>query len=297
MRTSNWSGRFSDAISAALLIVVIGLLYGCGDRTSTDGGTGPTPSSTDDGPSGGDSRSVGAAKQLEARLAAMPRAERMRRVDPVADEVIRLLAAGSNEQAESVLRTTLHDRPQDVRLQFLMGLAIHKQARYVEARRWYDATIDARQPIPEIDQLPHFLGWCLYYLGLPEEAQVAFTEHLRRVGDEADSLFGLGVIALEDDRVDEAETLLLRSIDAVDPRSRTAERDAAKAHVRLGDVHLRRDEFGAAETQLRRGVTLYPDHYEGWAKLARLLNRLDRPDEAAEAQRNHDDAMRRVGRS
>jgi len=282
----------------ALVVVssLTGMLSGCersesSSRTATGAAENRATSVDADRPG-----NQSPAERLAERLRAMPRSAPAAAADRAAEQALAMLTAGRNEGAESALRFALHDRPQAIRLQFLMALAIHKQSRYEEARRWYDAVVDSGQATPEIDQLPHFYGWCLYYLGRPEEARVAFEEHLRRVGDEADSLFGLGVIALEDDRVEDAEALLIRSIESIDARSRNAARDAAKAHVRLGDVYVRIERLDEAERHLRRAVGLHADHYEGWAKLARLLHRLGRPDDAAEAQRQHDEAQRRVGR-
>ncbi len=102
--------------------------------------------------------------------------------------------------------------------------------------------------------------------------------------DEGDSIFGLGLVALEADRLDEAERRFRRAIEvqAPDPRRR---KEVAKAHARLGDVYLRRDELEAARAELDTAVRLWPQHYTAFFKLSRVLTRLGEQAAAEEAYR------------
>lgn len=192
--------------------------------------------------------------------------------------------------AELALRTLQRERPADAQVEFFLGVAVQKQKRYSDAKPHFERVIAARQSFPEVDYVFHFLGWCHYYLGELPQSRAAFEEHLRRVPAEADSVFGLGVVAYDDDRVDDAEAHFRAAIgmQADDPK---AAREVAKAHARLGDVLVRLDRIDEAERELRAAVRLHPDHYEAWAKLARVLDRLGRPEEA-KAARAEDEARR-----
>ena len=64
-------------------------------------------------------------------------------------------------------------------------------------------------------------------------------------------------------------------------------KDVAKAHARLADVHLRRDELDAARSELRTATILWPQHYTAFYKLSRVLNRLGDRAAADEAFRQY----------
>ena len=217
-------------------------------------------------------------------------------VDPRFMLAKRQLDAGRFPDAEMILRSMLIERPQLVRGEFLLAVAMHKQKRYSEAEPLYDKIIDAKASFPEVNHVFHFLGWCEYYLGRMPEARAAFEEHLRRVKDEPDSIFGLSLVAIEEDRVEEAERLLRRAIELQEGNPK-AKRDLAKAHTRLGDLLVRRDDVAGAEEEFRRAVTMWPNHYEAWAKLARSLDRQGKSVQAERARVEERAAMERSGRA
>lgn len=206
-----------------------------------------------------------------------------------------MLRASRFAQAETALRVVLQDHPEDAQTLFLLGLSIHKQKRYAEAMLLFQQALASRRPFPELDHLFYVQGWCAYNLGDLPGARTAFEEHLRRVPGEADSVFGLGVIALDEDRLSDAERLLGQAI-AMQAEDAQAGREVAKAHARMADVHLRRDNLAEARQSLRRALELYPDHYEAWAKMARVLERQGLIEEAAAARAEEQAAMIRVGR-
>lgn len=198
--------------------------------------------------------------------------------------------------AQRALEVVLRDKPDIAQAEMLLGVALQKQKRYGEAKPHFERAIALRQSFPEVDHLFHFLGWCDYYLSDMQASRRAFEEHLRRVPDEPDSTFGLALVAMEEDRIDEAERLLQRSIASLQGNP-AARRDISKARIRLADVYERLDRSADAERELREALRLYPDHYEAWAKLARVLDRSDRPVEAERARAEEQAAMRRVGRA
>ncbi len=264
------------------------------------------PANADSGPAPQDKSPSGhrppgdAPRGARAELfAAMPRPPAPNRTFTPADNRIaiarQMLRATRYDQAELALRTILQAHPGDPQSTFLLAAAIQKQKRYTEARALFEQVIATNASFPEVDSVFYLLAWSAYYLGDLSLAQDAFSEHLRRVPTEADSVYGLGIIALDEDRLDDAERLLRQSqaMQGVDPRS---VREVAKAHARLGDVFLRRGDLHEAERQLQSAVRLYPDHYEAWAKLSRVMDRLNRPADAQAARAQEQDAMRRVGR-
>ncbi|MCH2161471.1 MAG: tetratricopeptide repeat protein [Phycisphaerales bacterium] len=215
--------------------------------------------------------------------------------DPKLDVARSLIRSRKFADAELVLGTLLQDRPGIGRARFLRGIAIQKQKRYEAALNDIDAAIATGQRFPEAAHAGHFRGWCFYHLGRLDAASEAFKAHAQAFPEEGDTQFGLGVVAIDQGRFEEAEFFLNRAI-ALQADLPERQRELAKAHARLGDVHLGLDRVDEARQSYHTAVIRWPDHYEAWAKLARTLDRLDRPVEAERARAEEANARRRTGR-
>jgi Flp pilus assembly protein TadD len=195
----------------------------------------------------------------------------------------RLVLSSQFAQAEIVARAALTERPECARAKFLLGVAVQKQKRYSEAR---ELLVDAQasgQAFPEARQVDHFLGWANYYLGDLALSKRHFQAHVGAVPTADDSWFGLGVVAIEESRLGDAESALQRALDlAGDGVPGRPMR--AKALVRLGDVALLRDRFADAVDLYEESLAIRPDQSEVWTKLARAYERADRPADAGSAR-------------
>lgn len=225
-----------------------------------------------------------------------PDLERQWPDDPRVDIAKELLASNNYVDAEIVLSGVLKNNPKVARAQFLRGIAIQKQMRYQQALEDLDASLATAQLFPEARHGEHFRGWCLYHLGRAKEAKEAFEKHIDLFPEEGDSHFGLAVVSIEDGQLQDAQPHLERAI-ALQKDKPSRRRELAKAYARLGDVHLSFDRLELARTSYHTAVIRWPDHYEAWAKLARVLDRLDRSVEAERARKEQRNAMIRVGRT
>ena len=219
--------------------------------------------------------------------------------DPV-DAVRGALRGGDLAAAERSARAWSDARPDDLRAAFYLGLSLHKLKRHAEALALLEraeAAPDAA--FPEAPHVPHYLGWCRYYLGDLAGARAAFLAHAAAFPEYDDTQFAIGLIAFDQDEVDEAERRFRRALELLD-RAGSAPgiaRERAKCLARLGDVALRRGDLASAERDARAAVALWPDHHEAWAKLARVLDRQGRASEAAEARTQQQQALARVAAS
>ena len=205
--------------------------------------------------------------------------------DDVRWRVLRQLLRGSEfAAAERVARVLAKERSGDPRAEFYLGLALHKEKRHAEAldhlERASGAPVGA---FPEAPHVVHYLGWCRYYLGDLEGARAAFTAHANAFPNYDDSHFGLGLVAIDEDRPADAEASFRRALELLNEQQ-GAPRDRAKNLARLGDVLLRQDHLAEAEQCYRRSVETLETNGEAWSKLARVLDRLGRPGEAADAR-------------
>ena len=195
--------------------------------------------------------------------------------------VLRLIESHRTDRARTALAAYGEAHPPSGPAEFLTGLSYHREKRYGLARPHFERAIELT---PGYHPTHHFLGWCCYYLGDTAASRQAFERHLQMAPSEGDSHFGLGLLDLDEDRLDAAEARFRRAIELQqDNPARDA--DVAKAHARLADVFIRRDQLDEARWHLEQATTLWPQHYAAFYKLSRVLTRLGENDQAQEAHR------------
>lgn len=237
-----------------------------------------------------------------ASALAVPGAAESRSAQPPPDAVdgIRAaLLAADFEAAGRMARRWADAQPGSARAAFYVGLSFHKQKRHAEALAFLErAEAAPDNDFPEAAHVPHYLGWCRYYLGDLAGAHRAFEAHAAAFPEYDDTQFALGLVAFDRDELDEAERRFRRALEllrraAGDAAPGTA-RERAKCLARLGDVALRRGDLESAERDARAAVELWPDHHEAWAKLARVLDRQGKAAEASAARSQQQAALARI---
>lgn len=207
-----------------------------------------------------------------------------------------LVRSGQFIDAEIVLRSILAEKADCARAEFLLGVAVMKQKKYAQARTILESSLARNQDFAERKQVDHFLGWSCYYVGDLEASKRFFQSHLGANPTADDSYFGLGVIAIDEDRAGDAELALERAIELIGQHPARS-RDRAKALARLGDVALRRERMQDALALYEEAAQLWPDHYEVWGKLARVYDATGRAIDAENARSQQQSAMARTGRA
>ena len=202
-------------------------------------------------------------------------------LDPRLVAMATLISRQQTDVARAKLQQYVLEHAEDGQAAFLLGLTYHREKRYTLARPWFES---AAGLAPEYHPIHHFHGWCLYYLGDMRGARAAFERHLDVSPGEGDSNFALGLIALDEDRLDDARRRFLHAIELQQDNPRR-QRDVSKAHARLADVHILRGELQQARSELQRATGLWPQHYTAYYKLSRVLNRLGLNESADEAYR------------
>ena len=211
------------------------------------------------------------------------------------DTALRMLGKGALDGARQTAQTVLKAKPDCDRAAAIEGIVLNKLKRYEEAKPLLERARDSKQPFPEQKHAAHFLGWCHYHLGELSAAQKAFELHLTVVPNEPDSTFGLGLVALGEDRLDDADRYLAKALEGFS-KPRDSAVDRARVLTRMADVSLRRDDPAAAEALLRRAIEASPVQHETWSKLARVCDRLGKVEEADAARANADRILTALGR-
>lgn len=251
------------------------LLPGCDQNTNKS--AAPAPANAEDKPGPDETpRDEGEAEPTTA-------------LDPELVELFRMIGRGDMEAARRQLVPHLEEHPADGQAEFLLGLSYHQEFRYGAALPHFER---ARELAPMYHPIHHFTGWCLYYLGEPAESRAAFERHLELMPREGDSHYALGLIAQDSGDLDAAEDRFRQAIELQREMPHRAG-SRANAHVGMAEIQARRGRLDDAERELRTAVSLVPNHDEAWFQLYRVLTRLDRPDEAAEALKRHESILAR----
>jgi tetratricopeptide (TPR) repeat protein len=220
------------------------------------------------------------------------------KLDPGLQPAYRAIGAHEGARARTEIERYLTAAGKTARrgqAEFLVGLSYHDAELYELAEPHFAR---ARELEPGYLATYYYDGFSLWKLGRVAEARSAFERYLAAEPDKPDALFGLALVELEEDRVDQAEQLLQRAIAGTEPRLRSAgdqdaRSDLSRYLARLSDVHLRRDDLDQAREALERSVALWPDHYEAWHKLHRVLTRLGDAQGAARALANYESVFAR----
>jgi tetratricopeptide (TPR) repeat protein len=220
------------------------------------------------------------------------------KLDSRLTEAFRSIKAGRYDEARRSVDAYLAggDAAHPGQAQFIAGLSYHRQRLYESARTHFARAVELE---PDYVTTWFFYGFTLYNLGRLDEARQALERFHAFSPEDAETVFGLGLVELEADRVDDAERRFLRAIALVEAKAAGGaipaelREDLARYQARLADVYLGRDELPKARTALERSLELWPAHFEPWHKLARVLERLGDTAGAARAQAKSDEALRR----
>jgi tetratricopeptide (TPR) repeat protein len=228
---------------------------------------------------------LAAAPKLDARLT----------------EAFRAIQAGRYEESRRAVGEYLAapDAVHRGQAEFLLGLSYHRQRLYESARTHFAVAVERE---PDYVTTFFFYGFTLYNLGRLDEAERNLERYLAFAPEDPETHFGLGLVALDRDRVDDADKRFQEAIALVEARaggaalSQGQSEDVARYQARLADVYLRRDDLPKARAALERSVELWPAHFEPWHKLSRVLERMGDAAGAARAQEKSEEAMRAKGR-
>ena len=207
-------------------------------------------------------------------------------VPPLQDElatIYRLIQQDETGSARIRLRNWMEANGEDARALFLFGLAYQREKRYAPAADWY---VRATQAQPVYPPTWHFLGWSRYYLGQPRLSEEAFHRHLQMAPGEADSAYGLGLVMLDDARLDDAQSLFTRSVELL--REQDGQNESrAKALFRLAEIQELRGDDARARSLLERALAASDRNEEAWFRLIQVCRRLGDEPAAMDAENRH----------
>ena len=201
-----------------------------------------------------------------------------------------LISEGNSGSARVRLRQYMDSHGDAAQPLFLMGLSYHQEKRYIKAVQWFKKSAQYDDTETRYPPTWHFLGWSHYYLGNATSSIEAFEHYLTMNPNEGDSLFGLGLLAMEDGAFLEASALFQQSIDAQDDRPK----GQAKSIARLADIRVQEGDRSRAIQLYREALKLDPDLYEAWYHLATTQKRAGNNEESQVAFTMFEETRARV---
>ena len=242
---------------AILGLGLLGLLGGsCGDSNGPEGANPDLDTATQEVLTPKDPELV---EQDEAKLG----------------HAFRQLGAGDLNGCRATAMEVLENNPAPAtraRAEFMVALSYHKAKQYADARPHFDKASQG----PDFQgkpALPYFQGWCYFWLGELDAAEASFQAHLAHT-NEADSHFGLGVIALDRGDNPAAKVALQSALELFEAKlasgDQGAKRDLAKTHARLADVDLENEDLQLAKQHLQLAVELDSERSAVWYKLYQI---------------------------
>jgi Tfp pilus assembly protein PilF len=222
---------------------------------------------------------------------APPPAAAMPALDAELQGALALVERGKLEEARGALEARLAAHPDDAPATLVLALTYHRARAYGAAEPLFEKALALD---PSYGVVNHFLGWCRFHLGDLGGAREAFEAHLASAPDESDSHFGLGLVELEEGRLDEAEARFRRAIALIEALRTTGparyaarKRDLGKCNARLGDVAFERGAMEAARDLYVEALSIDPNQYATYYALARVHRRLGNESEAARLEALH----------
>ncbi len=218
-----------------------------------------------------------------------PKTLSTKRLEVRLDATYKLILRSRFEAARKILEPLVKAYPASGRAEFMLGLSHHQQRRYELALPHFRRALELE---PDYHKTGHFLGYCLYYLGDVDRARRAFESFLAHAPDNPHTHFSLGLVAYDQDRLEEATRFFTRAIELCG-EDRTLVQRRASAHARLADVYTRSSKLQPAREHLELATQLNPDLYGAHFKLWRVLTRLGEHDAARQAYQRFLQARKR----
>ncbi|HIO53089.1 MAG TPA: tetratricopeptide repeat protein [Phycisphaerales bacterium] len=201
-----------------------------------------------------------------------------------------LIHDGETGSARVRLRQFMDSNGESSQSLFLMGLSYHSEKRYAKAVEWLEQSVSTQKDIYPPSW--HYLGWSHFYLGNGAQANDAFEQYLVIQPDEPDTIFALGLLAMEEGEFESAEELFGRVVQiTAQSRNRLIR---AKASARLADVQVELGRLDSAILLYNDALGRNPDLYEAWHRLATVLQRVGREEEALTAFSESESARNRI---
>lgn len=209
-------------------------------------------------------------------------------------EVARAVEEQRFEAGKELAQKFVASHPRDGQGLFILGMTHYWTGNYGAARPWLEQALELE---PDIYIAHESLGYCLFMLGDLRGARREYEAFLSIVPREPKAHYGLGLVALEETKLEEAATSFLRAIELFDELGRSdpgqvagRQPELAECHARLAEVHFARADYEAARAELLLATTICPGNISAFYALSLVHRRLGDEELADQAADRYESA-------
>jgi tetratricopeptide (TPR) repeat protein len=192
----------------------------------------------------------------------------------------------------------IQKNPLDGRGYFTIGYAYHRQGNHGPAVPYFEKALELS---PEYNVTHHFFGECLFLLGEMDTSRAQHEAYRAAVPTEPDALYGIGLVDLEESKLEVAKARFREAIALYDKMKKTNRRlydgkrvGLARCHARLADVYFAQDHYEAARDELIKTTTISPGTISALYTLSVVYRRLGEDQLADETLRRYEAAKAQI---
>ena len=217
-----------------------------------------------------------------------------RAFSPELRAAVRALEEKRYETGRELVEAYLAAHPEDAQATLLLGMSFYWTGNYGAARPLLAEVLERE---PELHAAREAFAYSLLLLGELGPARREYERYAAAMPGDPKGHYGLGLIELEETRLDEAADRFRRAIALFaelaprDPRQGAARAgEYAECHARLGEVHFARGELEAARAELLRATAISPGNISAFYTLGLVHRRLGEEELADQAAARYESA-------
>lgn len=200
--------------------------------------------------------------------------------------------------ARNMTEEYIQNNPQDSHGYFTLGYSYHHQGNYSPAVPYFEKALELS---PDYKAAHHFFGECLFLLGEMDASRAQHEAHRDSDQAEPDALYGIGLVDLEESKLEVAEARFKEAIVLYDEMKKTNRRlydskqvGLARCHARLADVYFARDNYEAARDELITTIAISPGTISALYTLSVVYRRLGEDQLAEETLGRYESAKSQI---
>ncbi len=212
--------------------------------------------------------------------------------------VIQTIGQGRYELARSMAEEYIKKNPKDAHGYFTVAYAYHHQGNYSPAVPYFEKALEL---MPDYKAAHHFFGESLFLLGEMDASRAQHEAHRAADPAEPDALYGIGLVDLEESKLDVAEKRFKEAIALYDEIKKTNKRlydtkqvGMARCHARLADVYFAQDNYEAARDELITTIAISPGTISALYTLSVVYRRLGEDQLAEETLKRYESAKDQI---
>lgn len=212
--------------------------------------------------------------------------------------MIQNIAQNQFEIARSKAQTYIQKNPLDGGGYFVIGYAYHRQGNHGPAVPYFEKALELS---PQYMPAHHFFGECLFLLGKMDASRAQHEAHRAADPTEPDALYGIGLVDLEESKLEVAERRFREALDLYDKMKKANRRlyqskkvGRARCHARLADVYFAQDNYEAARDELIKTTTISPGTISAVYTLSVVYRRLGEDQLAEETLKRYETSKAQI---